>query len=269
LLGVGKANRSIITVKCSNGFLTSIVISRKGGMPQKPEFSQRPKDILAQRASQWCSNPDCLNETSGPHSDATRAVNLGEAAHIRGANPDSPRYDRAMTDEQRRHISNGIWLCTGCAKEIDKDEKRFPVKLLLIWKATHEQWVQHGGIKTLPDYRVREELSRLQKENTDLRRENEALNQKLKSKEDFQNQYLLMQTPGGAWVYISRENRNHYACPSCWDNKGNKEILCERNAHYGLFECPGCKNSFRVNPSQHIPQSHARRPGNPFSRTNL
>lgn len=52
-------------------------------MPSAPDFSERTKATLAKRAGQACSNPECRRPTSGPHSDESKAINLGEAAHIR------------------------------------------------------------------------------------------------------------------------------------------------------------------------------------------
>jgi hypothetical protein len=109
-----------------------------------PDFPEKTKQTLAKRAGQVCSNPDCKHPTSGPHSAEDRAVNLGEAAHIRAARRGQARYEPDMTDEQRRHISNGIWLCTICAKKIDTDEAKYPVTLLLQWKTKHEEWISSG-----------------------------------------------------------------------------------------------------------------------------
>ena len=109
-----------------------------------PDFTKKVVDALAKRAAQICSNPDCHNRTSAPHSNPARAVILGEAAHIKGARPTSARYDPKMTDQERSHPSNGIWLCVPCAKKIDKDESIFPVELLKRWKDIHEAWVADG-----------------------------------------------------------------------------------------------------------------------------
>jgi len=109
-----------------------------------PDFTKKVVNALAKRAAQICSNPDCHNPTSAPHSDPALAVILGEAAHIKGARPKSARYDPKMTDQERAHPSNGIWLCISCAKKIDKDESIFPVELLTRWKAIHEAWVADG-----------------------------------------------------------------------------------------------------------------------------
>lgn len=74
-----------------------------------------------------------------PHEDATKAVNLGVAAHITAAAPGGPRYDASLTPEQRSSIENAIWLCQNCAKLIDNDPARFPVALLREWKAKAEE----------------------------------------------------------------------------------------------------------------------------------
>lgn len=109
-----------------------------------PDFLERTKQTLAKRASQVCSNPDCGQTTCGPHSDKDKSVNLGEAAHIKAAREGQARYDSKMTDEERRDIANGIWLCKECARKIDLDEARYPVELLIDWKKKHEDWISKG-----------------------------------------------------------------------------------------------------------------------------
>ena len=113
-------------------------------MTSGPDFSTQTKETLAKRAAQTCSNPDCRRRTSGPHTDDDKSVNLGEAAHIKAAREGVARYDPNMTDEERSHISNGIWLCRECAGRIDRDEERFPVELLQRWKKEHEDSVLAG-----------------------------------------------------------------------------------------------------------------------------
>jgi hypothetical protein len=113
-------------------------------MTKGPDFSEKTKKTLAKRAGEVCSNPDCSRPTSGPHSDENKAVNLGEAAHIRAARKGQARYDPNMTDEERRDISNGIWLCRECARKIDLDEEKYTVKLLNKWKREHEDWISKG-----------------------------------------------------------------------------------------------------------------------------
>ena len=113
-------------------------------MTAGPDFLDKTKQTLANRAGQVCSNPDCRTPTSGPHSDESKAVNLGEAAHIKAARTNQARYDPNMTDEDRRSISNGIWLCRECARKIDLDEAQYPAELLMKWKETHENWISRG-----------------------------------------------------------------------------------------------------------------------------
>jgi hypothetical protein len=115
-------------------------------MSQGPDFTQKTKDTLAKRAGQVCSNPDCWRTTSGPHTEDDRAINLGEAAHIKAAREGSARYDPNMTDEERSDISNGIWLCRECARRIDLDEKKYPVDLLHCWKKEHEELIASGKL---------------------------------------------------------------------------------------------------------------------------
>jgi DNA-directed RNA polymerase subunit RPC12/RpoP len=113
-------------------------------MAQVPDFTQKTKEILAKRAGQICSNPDCRKNTSGPHTEDDKAINLGEAAHIKAARKGQARYDPNMTDDERSDISNGIWLCKECARKIDLDETKYKVDLLYIWKKEHEDYISSG-----------------------------------------------------------------------------------------------------------------------------
>ena len=46
----------------------------------------------------------------------------GKAAHIHAAAPGGRRYLASMTPDERKGISNGIWLCSHHAGWIDDDE---------------------------------------------------------------------------------------------------------------------------------------------------
>ena len=113
-------------------------------MASGPDFKKATKQTLANRAGQVCSNPECRKPTSGPHSDESKAINLGEAAHIRAARPGQARYDASMTDKERAAISNGIWLCKECARRIDVDEAKYSVATLAEWKNIHGKWISGG-----------------------------------------------------------------------------------------------------------------------------
>lgn len=120
-----------------------------------PDFSSPTREVIAFRASLICSNPLCATLTVGP-SDALGplALRLGEAAHIRAARPGEARYVETMTDEQRAHPDNGIWLCASCHTMIDKNKGiDFPAPVITGWKQKHEEIIRsllHSHRSPLP-----------------------------------------------------------------------------------------------------------------------
>lgn len=104
----------------------------------RDDFSRQTIEVLADRAGNRCSNPGCRQPTSGPRTDPDRAVNIGVAAHITAASEGGPRYDPALTAEERRHADNGLWLCQNCAKLVDNDPLGYPLDLLRAWKRVAE-----------------------------------------------------------------------------------------------------------------------------------
>ncbi|MDG6025714.1 MAG: hypothetical protein E3K40_03180 [Candidatus Brocadia sp.] len=100
----------------------------------RDDFTQKTKNLIERRAGHKCSKPDCGIPTSGAASDDEGSINIGFAAHITAASPDGPRYNLELTSDQRKHHSNGIWLCGTHAKLIDSDEAHFTVEELLSWK---------------------------------------------------------------------------------------------------------------------------------------
>lgn len=46
-----------------------------------------------------------------------------------------------MTDQARSEISNAIWLCRNCHKQVDWDEIKFPADLLFLWREQHDEYV--------------------------------------------------------------------------------------------------------------------------------
>ena len=101
---------------------------------KRDDFTDKTKQILARRVNDFCSNPNCRQQTSGPHSDPGKSTIIGEAAHITAAEEGGPRYNPDLTAEKRKSPENGIWLCASCADLIDKDEERYTVELLKEWK---------------------------------------------------------------------------------------------------------------------------------------
>ncbi len=104
----------------------------------RDDFPDATKRVLAARVNLRCSRPGCRAATSGPQVDASKALNVGVAAHITAAAPGGPRFDADLTSEQRLDITNGIWLCQNCAKLVDNDPARFRVDILREWKSAAE-----------------------------------------------------------------------------------------------------------------------------------
>jgi hypothetical protein len=105
----------------------------------RDDFSDVVKRTVGARVGYECSNPSCRAHTTGPQVNPTMALNLGVAAHITAASEGGPRYDRAITSDQRRDAANAIWLCQNCAKLVDNDATRFPASLLRRWKHEAER----------------------------------------------------------------------------------------------------------------------------------
>lgn len=105
----------------------------------RDDFRSGVKEELAKRVGYRCSNLGCRQPTSGPQSDRSGAVNVGVAAHITAASEGGPRYDSALSSEERTAPENGIWLCQTCAKLIDSDVTKYSVEKLREWKRTAEE----------------------------------------------------------------------------------------------------------------------------------
>lgn len=108
----------------------------------RDDFTELVRRSLALRAGHHCSFQGCGRLTAGPSAEADDAVSVvGEAAHICAAAPGGRRYRLEMTSEERRHITNGIWLCATHATLIDRDEVTYTVDRLHEMRRTHETWV--------------------------------------------------------------------------------------------------------------------------------
>lgn len=104
----------------------------------RDNFSKKVKVELANRAGCRCSNPSCGKLTSGPKEGFEGSINIGEAAHICAASKGGMRYNPNMTSEERSSIENGIWLCSNCAKLIDRDPS-YTVATWFKWKYEAER----------------------------------------------------------------------------------------------------------------------------------
>ena len=109
----------------------------------RDNFTNTIKNKLAKRVAFICSNPSCRKITIGP--DSKNGINnIGVAAHICAASPGGPRYNKNMSEDERKSFDNGIWLCQSCAKLIDSDENKYTVQLIKSWKNQIENSVGYN-----------------------------------------------------------------------------------------------------------------------------
>lgn len=85
----------------------------------------------------FCGNPKCLTEIFRDIDD--EVIHIAEIAHVISAGDEGPRSDQELTPEQRARYENLILLCPTCHTMIDKAENKFPIEMLLEWKAEHKQ----------------------------------------------------------------------------------------------------------------------------------
>ncbi len=104
----------------------------------RDEFSEEVKRTVAARVANLCSRPGCHAATSGPQLDPTKSLNVGVASHITAASPGGPRYNPALSSEERKSANNAIWLCQVCGKLVDNDTARFTEDELRRWKRSTE-----------------------------------------------------------------------------------------------------------------------------------
>jgi hypothetical protein len=107
----------------------------------RDDFAEKTKKTLAERVAWRCSWPSCNEITIGPNStDATKSINNGIAAHIHAAAKHGPRYREDMSAEDRKHISNGIWMCRKHGNLIDADFEMYSSETLMSWKHEAERY---------------------------------------------------------------------------------------------------------------------------------
>jgi hypothetical protein len=104
------------------------------------------KLLLAFRSGGQCAFPGCgtLLTVEG---DKSKPVVIGEAAHIAGEKEDAARFDLAMTDGQRDHYNNLVYLCSNHHTQIDKQEADFSTERLHEIKAEHEKKVRTAMVE--------------------------------------------------------------------------------------------------------------------------
>jgi hypothetical protein len=115
-------------------------------MADARRYSRATVFALAALGGGWCywPSPPCKTPVTVVV-NGDPVANL-QIAHIRAANPNGPRYDPNMTDDQRRHFSNVVLLCTPHHNVVDKiHPEYYPIATLEAWKRDRES----GGIDRL------------------------------------------------------------------------------------------------------------------------
>jgi hypothetical protein len=123
----------------------------------RDEFPDKVKKTLQERVANRCSNPGCNCLTSGPNYDEEKATRIGVAAHITAAAQNGPRFNPFISSEERKHISNGIWLCQNCSKLIDSDEQIYTEVVICGWKSLTESKIRQeleGGYLANEDLKL-------------------------------------------------------------------------------------------------------------------
>ncbi len=119
----------------------------------------KTKLLVAYRSGDVCAMPSCGKRLT-PESTSDGPVNIGEAAHIagehggKGKGKRSARFDPNMTDEERSHFDNLVYLCGTCHTIVDaipQGEKDFPVERLSTIKAEHENKVRQAMLEAFAD----------------------------------------------------------------------------------------------------------------------
>lgn len=80
-----------------------------------------------------CAHPDCERLMMN-----AKGVFVGNVCHIEAAEKGGPRFNPAMTNEERRHFSNLMLMCYDHHVE-SNDEDEYPVERLREIKADHER----------------------------------------------------------------------------------------------------------------------------------
>ncbi|MFJ8581812.1 hypothetical protein [Micromonospora sp. NPDC093277] len=104
-------------------------------------YSIRTLKVLFALSGGCCAFPGCRLLLVDRGHDVTDPVNLTNIAHIRGAADDGPRADPALSVAARNAYPNLMLLCPTHHKLVDDHPDRYPVEVLVAYKAQLEKWV--------------------------------------------------------------------------------------------------------------------------------
>ena len=122
--------------------MTSANLLQEPGGDNRDGFLPKTKELIGKRAGYLCAFPGCRLLTIGPSDDRVSGVSMiGVAAHITAASVGGPRYDPALTHEERSSEQNGVWTCQTHGKMIDDNPSKHSVDDINRWKKQHEEWI--------------------------------------------------------------------------------------------------------------------------------
>ena len=87
-----------------------------------------------------CARPDC-----GTVLLAASGTLVGEICHIAAESAGGPRFDPALTPDQRRSFANLLLLCSSCHALVDAEPVKYPAKTLRTWKRSREAIFEAAG----------------------------------------------------------------------------------------------------------------------------
>lgn len=104
-------------------------------MSEVASYTKLTLAFLSDNLCPLCKNKIVKETSYGPRYFA-------QAAHIYGNNPGSARYISDMTDDERNHINNLVYICNNCHAVLDADPDAFSADQLLRAKKEHEEAVK-------------------------------------------------------------------------------------------------------------------------------
>lgn len=109
----------------------------------RDNFTQATKNLLGLAVGFVCVRPGCARPTTALAQSSNEITRLGTAAHDSAAAVGGPRYDNALTPEQRKAYDNGAHLCPNCARLVDIDSERFPQGTIALWQKKAAEYRQY------------------------------------------------------------------------------------------------------------------------------
>lgn len=113
-------------------------------------FDPAIRRAIGMRSGFRCAHPECNGRTTiGPATQPDKYEDTSRCSHIFAASKRGPRGQGNLSPEELGSATNGIWLCSEHADQVDLNNgKDYPPPVLLGWKAAHEFKIarEHGAM---------------------------------------------------------------------------------------------------------------------------